>query len=120
MKVKNLNRSSAKTKRIIKSVFAEMLSEYKEISRISVSELCRRADISRSTFYSHYDDTYSIAQDYENELIDRFSAIPSCLKPRAPRNLQKYFSSISAKVMKTTSCSAAQMTFSSRQKSWPL
>lgn len=61
MKVKNLNRSSIKTKRIIKSVFAEMLSEYKEISRISVSELCERADISRSTFYSHYDDTYSIA-----------------------------------------------------------
>ncbi len=72
MKVKNLNRSSVKTKRIIKSVFAEMLSEYKEISRISVKELCERADISRSTFYSHYDDAYSIAQDYENELIDRF------------------------------------------------
>lgn len=72
MKVKNLNRSSAKTKRLIKSMFAEMLSEYKEISRISVSELCERADISRSTFYTHYDDTYSIAQDYENELIDRF------------------------------------------------
>lgn len=72
MKVKNLNRSSLKTKRIIKKVFAEMLSEYKEISRISVSELCMRADISRSTFYSHYDDTYSIAEDYENELIDRF------------------------------------------------
>ena len=72
MKVKNLNRSSIKTKRLIKSVFAEMLSEYKEISRISVSELCTRADISRGTFYSHYDDTCSIAQDYENELIDRF------------------------------------------------
>lgn len=72
MKVKNLNRSSLKTKRLIKSVFAEMLSEYKEISRISVRELCERADISRSTFYAHYDDTYSIAQDYENELIDHF------------------------------------------------
>ncbi len=72
MKVKNLNRSSAKTKRLIKSVFAEMLSEYKEISKISVSELCNRADISRGTFYSHYDDTYGIAEDYENELIDRF------------------------------------------------
>lgn len=72
MKVKDLNRSSAKTKRLIKGVFAEMLSEYKEISRISVSELCRRADISRGTFYAHYDDTYSVAEDYENELIDRF------------------------------------------------
>lgn len=72
MKVKNLNRSSAKTKRLIKNVFAEMLSEYKEISKISVSELCERADISRGTFYAHYDDTYSVAEDYENELIDRF------------------------------------------------
>lgn len=72
MKVKNMNSSSAKTKRLIKSVFAEMLSEYKEISRISVSELCARAEISRGTFYTHYDDTYGVAEDYENELIDRF------------------------------------------------
>lgn len=72
MKVQNKNRSSAKTQRLIKAVFAEMLSEYKEISRISVSELCARAEISRSTFYTHYDDTYSVAEDYENELIDRF------------------------------------------------
>lgn len=117
MKVKNLNRSSAKTKRIIKSVFAEMLSEYKEISRISVSELCRRADISRSTFYSHYDDTYSIAQDYENELIDRFFSNTKLLEAESAEKFAEIFSSISAKVMKTTSCSAAQMTFSSRQKS---
>ena len=72
MKVKDKNRSSAKTKRLIKGVFAEMLSEYKEISRISVSELCTRADISRGTFYAHYDDTYGVAEDYENELIDKF------------------------------------------------
>lgn len=72
MKVKDLNRSSAKTKRLIKSVFAEMLSEYKEISKISVSELCKRAEISRGTFYAHYDDTYGVAEDYENELIDGF------------------------------------------------
>ncbi len=72
MKVRNLNQSSARTKRRIKNTFAEMLSEYKEISRISVSELCARAEISRGTFYTHYDDTYDVAADYENELIDRF------------------------------------------------
>ena len=91
MKVKNLNRSSAKTKRIIKSVFAEMLSEYKEISRISVSELCRRADISRSTFYSHYDDTYSIAQDYENELIDRFFSNTKLLEAESAEKFAEIF-----------------------------
>lgn len=72
MKVQNLNNSSKKTRRLIKKVFAEMLSEKKELGKISVSELCKRADISRGSFYSHYDDIYSVAEDYENEMIDAF------------------------------------------------
>lgn len=81
MKAKNMNKSSRKTNRLIKNVFAEMLSEYKEISRISVSELCARADISRGTFYSHYDDIYGVAEDYENELIDHFFDNAKLLTP---------------------------------------
>lgn len=72
MKVQNLNRSSQKTKRLIKKVFAEMLSEKKELGKIAVSELCKRADISRGSFYSHYDDLYGVAEEYENEMIDTF------------------------------------------------
>ncbi len=72
MKVQNLNNSSRKTKKLIKKVFAEMLSEKKAPGKISVCELCTRADISRGTFYSHYDDIYGVAEDYENELIDAF------------------------------------------------
>lgn len=72
MKAQNLNKSSRKTRCLIKKVFAEMLSEEKELGKISVSELCKRADISRGTFYSHYDDIYGVAEDYENELIDSF------------------------------------------------
>lgn len=81
MKAKNLNNSSRKTNRLIKNIFAEMLSEYKEISRISVSELCARAEISRGTFYSHYDDIYGVAEDYENELIDHFFDNAKLLTP---------------------------------------
>lgn len=72
MKAQNLNNSSRKTRRLIKAEFATMLSEKKELGKISVSELCKRADISRGTFYSHYDDIYAVAEDYENELIDAF------------------------------------------------
>lgn len=72
MKAKNLNNSSKKTKRLIKKVFAEMLSEKKNLTNISVSELCSRAELSRGAFYSHYDDIYSVAEEYENELIDAF------------------------------------------------
>lgn len=49
-----------------------MLSEKKELGKISVSELCKRADISRGSFYSHYDDIYGVAEEYENEMIDTF------------------------------------------------
>lgn len=72
MKAKNLNNSSKKTKRLIKKVFAEMLSEKKNLTSISVSELCNRAELSRGAFYSHYDDIYGVAEEYENELIDAF------------------------------------------------
>lgn len=72
MKAKELNNSSIKTKKNIKKIFAEMLSEKSNLSSISVSELCKRADISRGTFYSHYDDIYGVAEEYENELIDVF------------------------------------------------
>lgn len=72
MKVQNLNRSSRKTRQLIKNEFAQMLSEKKELGKISVSELCKRVDISRGAFYSHYDDIYGVAEDYENEIIDTF------------------------------------------------
>ncbi len=72
MKAQNLNNSSRKTRRLIKKVFAEMLSEKRELGKIAVSELCQRADISRGTFYSHYDDIYGVAEDYENEMIETF------------------------------------------------
>ena len=72
MKAQNLNNSSIKTRKLIRATFAEMLSEKREISKISVTELTRRADINRGTFYSHYDDIYSVAEDYENDLIEKF------------------------------------------------
>lgn len=73
MKAKNVNSASRKTRSTIKRVFAEMISEKKELNKITVSELCRRADISRGAFYTHYDDIYGVAQEYENEWISAFS-----------------------------------------------
>ena len=78
MKAQNLNNSSRKT---IKRVFAEMLSEKKELGKVSVSELCARAEISRGTFYAHYDDIYGVAEDYENELIENFFDNTKILQP---------------------------------------
>lgn len=91
MKAQNLNNSSRKTVKLIKKVFAEMLSEKKELGNISVSELCKRADISRGAFYSHYDDIYGVAEDYENELIDTFFDNASLI---ATRDINSFIDSV--------------------------
>lgn len=72
MKVRNLNNSSVKTRKLIKNTFFKMLAEKKEISKITVSELVARAEISRATFYAHFDDIYSVVEEFENELIEKF------------------------------------------------
>lgn len=70
MKVKNLNSSSRKTRKLIREKFAELMAEKKSLSSITVTELVKRADITRSSFYTHYDSIYDVAQDLQNETLD--------------------------------------------------
>ena len=74
MKVKVMNNSSRKTRKLIRSTFAEMLSEKGTIDKITVTELVKRANINRGTFYTHYDDVYSVAEDFETEILEQFDA----------------------------------------------
>jgi AcrR family transcriptional regulator len=73
VKVKNINRSSIKTRRKIKDAFAQLVNEKKEFSNITVTELVKRADITRSTFYTHYDSIYDVAKDFQNEALELIS-----------------------------------------------
>lgn len=93
MKVLNRNNSSVKTRRLIKNTFMQMLSEKKEISKISVSELVARAEISRATFYAHFDDIYSVVEEFEMELINEFFTNAKLL---ATDNYEKFFETLFA------------------------
>jgi len=68
-------RNVARTKRMIKEAFVELLGEKKNMETVTVEELVRRADIAKSTFYNHYDDIYSVAEEFENELISELSSV---------------------------------------------
>lgn len=76
-KKENVSRKEAYSLRIIRDVFLEMLGK-QPIQKISVIELCRRADINRSTFYRYYADIYdlldSIVEDCCRELFDNLVA----------------------------------------------
>ena len=57
-----------KTKRSLKDALIEMLAR-EDFEHISITELCRRADISRITFYSHYSDKYALLDDIFNDML---------------------------------------------------
>lgn len=61
-----------RTCRTIRSTFTELLSE-KPIDKITISELCTRAEINRKTFYRHYTSLADVASELENEMLDSFS-----------------------------------------------
>lgn len=69
MKAKNVNNSSLKTKKAIKLAFAELLKEKQELSKITVKDLVKIADINRGTFYLHYDNIYAVAEEFEEEIL---------------------------------------------------
>lgn len=55
----------------IKAAFIDLL-ESKTFSDISISEVCNKANIHRSTFYAHYDNTVELIIDLERSLMYDF------------------------------------------------
>lgn len=45
------------------------LLKEKQLSAITIKEICELADINRSTFYSHYSDQYDLLYKMEKEII---------------------------------------------------
>lgn len=71
-----------KTKRSLKRAFSELIKK-KPIEKISVSELCEKAEVSNSTFYTHYNsiETFikSAAESIKNTYFEIARAIYSQL-----------------------------------------
>lgn len=66
MNVKN-NKRRKETKLKIGEAFMSLL-ETKDIRKISVSDICKIANINRSTFYSNYLDVYDLADKLRDHL----------------------------------------------------
>ena len=58
----------AKTKKNLKNAMIAMLGE-KDFEHITITELCRAAEISRITFYSHYSDTYALLDEIFDDML---------------------------------------------------
>ena len=72
-----------RTKSKLLTTFKTLLSE-KSFEKISVQEICEKANVKRATFYKHYEDKYSFLKYFVGSLRDSFdSKLPKSVKPDA-------------------------------------
>lgn len=69
MNTKN-NQRTRLSKILLKNALMDLLSEKGSVTKISVRELCERADLNRSTFYAHYSEPNELLEEVEAELLD--------------------------------------------------
>ena len=60
---------------ILKLAFNLKLGTLKNITDITIKELCDNADINKSTFYLHYKDIYDCADSLLNGAVDKTIAV---------------------------------------------
>lgn len=71
---RGVDRRVIRTKKAIRAALFE-ITETKDISSITVSELARKAGVNRRTFYTHYASINEIVDEIEGELVDAIRGI---------------------------------------------
>ena len=68
MKEIKQNRKIKYTHSALKDSLIELMKE-KSINQITIKELCEKADLNRSTFYTHFADQYQLLKSIEDETL---------------------------------------------------
>ncbi len=69
MNTKN-NQRTRLSKLLFKNALMDLLKERGSVEKISVRELCGRAELNRSTFYAHYSEPKDVLNEIEAELLE--------------------------------------------------
>ena len=67
------------TRSIIQTTFLELLRQ-KPVEKITVREICDKAEINRSTFYKHYQDCYDLLDKMKEEALRQFDGMLAGMK----------------------------------------
>lgn len=69
MSHRKIDRRKKYTRMVLKESLLEILQK-KQLTLVTVKEICERADINRSTFYAHFNDQFDLLFQIEEELIN--------------------------------------------------
>lgn len=68
---KKIDKRVQKTKHAIYIAFVELLNE-KDINQITITDVAKKANINRKTFYNYYTDTYEVLEEIQNLVVAAF------------------------------------------------
>ena len=74
------------TKRMIKDALLELM-EHQDLVNISVTAICKTADVHRSTFYKYYNDPAGLLREVEQDFLDRIPSPPRILDQQNQKTL---------------------------------
>ncbi len=69
MSEKKEYRSAIRSRKLIRQAFYEILKE-KDLEKITVTDIVKKADVNRSTFYAHYPDVMGVVEEIQIELLE--------------------------------------------------
>ncbi|MCI7607112.1 MAG: TetR/AcrR family transcriptional regulator [Spirochaetales bacterium] len=67
-------RSSIRSKTMIKEALLELMVE-KPFDKITITDIVKKADINRGTFYAHYDNTSEVLRSISASVIDEIASV---------------------------------------------
>ena len=67
-------RSSIRSKTMIKEAMLELMVE-KPFDKITITDIVKKADINRGTFYAHYDNTAEVLKSISASVMDEIAAV---------------------------------------------
>lgn len=70
------NRNAQRSVRMLEEAYVELLAE-KKPEKITVTDITRRADLNRGTFYAHFDDINDLETSLMDELFERLTIVLS-------------------------------------------
>lgn len=78
------------TLEMIKRALLSLLSE-KSIEKVTVREICRLAEINRTTFYRHYDNQYALLAELQDAMLDEIRQSIALRRPDTGELLHMMF-----------------------------
>lgn len=68
--MKSTYKNSIRSKQMIRKALVDLILSNKNINEISVTDIVKKADINRGTFYNHYSNVTEVFEEMKDELID--------------------------------------------------